>query len=180
MEEEKVIYTIGAPKRFLKATKTVIKEMKLDIEIIDVTPVFGDEVFETINECIGTIHFSTFLDQTMLETTGSIASCLGAVFRSYNKSSVFIDISLRDERVEKDSRIVKKVDFDSDDVLLYIAEDTHSKYYAYVLYNCTDEEGEINDDLDFEDFAEEIISLITGKIRKDPVLLHEVDIPEEE
>ena len=177
--EDQVIFTIGAPKRFLKATKAVIKEMKLDIDIIDVTPDFGDEVFETIEECIATIHFSTFHDQTMLETTGSIASCLGAVFRTYNQQSIFIDVSLRAERTEKESRIVRKVDFDSDDVLLDIAEDTHSKYYGYVLYNCTDEEGEENDDLDFEDFAEEIISLITGKIRKDPILLHEVDIPED-
>ena len=180
MEEEKVIFTIGAPKRFIKATKAAIKELKLGIDIVDVTPDFGDEVFETIDNCIACIHFSTFLDRSMLETTGSIASCLGALFRTLHKQTLFIDVSLRSERAENTKRIVRKVDFDGDDVLLWIAEDTHSKYYSYSLFNCTDDEGELNDDLDFEDFADEIVDLITGRIRKDTVFIHEVDIPEED
>ena len=180
MEEERYIFTIGAPKRILKALRAEIKDRKEDIDVIDITPDFGDEVYETISDCIATIHFSTFHDSTLSETTGSIASCLGAAFRMIHKSSIFIDVSLRSERGENEKRIVRKIDFDGDDVLLDIAEDTKSKYYGYVLYNCTDDEGELNDDLDFEDFAEEIISLATGKIKKDGELLHEVDISEEE
>jgi|GEM_PF-5359463 len=170
----KTILTIGASKQFLKWLNRAIKERLDDYEIIDFSEGIDEDIQETINNCICAIHLQNYENSIEREMSGSIANYVGGLFRASRLAPILIHVSLRGEREDITApRINRRIKETFNETFYDVSLDTDSKYYSYILYDYYDDEDDVNSDLDYEAFGEELASLICGEVERPSLVNNE-------